>query len=230
MRRLSKRVRFVPFNHSTTSPEDSKRCGYTWSRTCCAREAEAVEHLRVLLRRVHAQHRVEWRAAVERAQEGLFLGDFTRDDMRRVVGVRGHLYGELAVVGERVSPTSKHALVIRDPVQCRVRHDHIEAVRVREVGEVTLPERQPVSLQLVRLSEHLRRRVDANGLARRERGMRLRGELTCSATEVGDAGACDIAFDQRQQVEERLRPLGAEPVVLLRIPGIGHSITSSGGT
>ena len=35
-------------------------------------------------------------------------------------------------------------------------------------------------------------------------------------------GAADVAFDQREQVEERLRPLAAEPVVLLRVPGVGH--------
>ena len=44
----------------------------------------------------------------------------------------------------------------------------------------------------------------------------LGGELAGAATEVGDARLCDVAFDQRQQVEERLRTLGAKPVVLLR--------------
>ncbi len=52
--------------------------------------------------------------------------------------------------------------------------------------------------------------------------MRLGGELTGAAAEIGDAGACDVALDQREQVEERLRSLGAEPVVLLRVPGVGH--------
>ena len=55
---------------------------------------------------------------------------------------------------------------------------------------------------------------------------------TGAAAEVGDPRR-GRRFDEREQVEERLRPLVLKPVVLLGIPGVRHrhSVTSSvGGT
>jgi sec-independent protein translocase protein TatA len=51
--------------------------------------------------------------------------------------------------------------------------------------------------------------------------VRLRGELAGSTPEVDDAWVSTIAFDEREEVEERLRTFASEPVVLVGAPGVG---------
>ena len=67
--------------------------------------------------------------------------------------------------------------------------------------------------------EHRFRPVDAHRLARAEHAVRVGSELTRPAPEVGHARRVD-RLHEREQVEERCRPLRAEPVVLVGVPGV----------
>ena len=90
------RVSVVPFVHSTTLDDDSRWCGYTCRRTMLLDGTQLVEERRVLLGSEHVlSDGVRRRHVVERGEERLGRGDLRGDAVRRVVGVRRHLHGEL---------------------------------------------------------------------------------------------------------------------------------------
>ena len=65
--------------------------------------------------------------------------------------------------------------------------------------------------------EHVRRIVDAGDVTDRELPGRQRRQLAGTATEV-DRPTDRIRSELRQQIVKRLRALGGEPTVLLRVP------------
>ena len=131
--------------------------------------------------------RVGWRKAVERRQERLGRGDLVGDAMRRVVGIGGHLHGELPAGRQRSPPAAEHLGMIRHPLQAGVGDDQVVVTAARPLAEVAAGEAQPVVTAADRLPgrvEHRIRGIDADHLLDAEAIGDLGGELTDSAAEV----------------------------------------------
>ncbi len=114
--------------------------------------------------------------------------------------------------------------MVGHPVQRGVgEHDVVAAVGLPQCGDITGAELQARDLELVCLCEHRVGAVDPDGLARLEPPVRSGGQLTRAAAEIDDPWRRCAGLHELEEIEERLGSLGAEAVVLGRIPGVRGS-------
>ena len=148
--------------------------------------------------------------------------------MRRVIGVGGHLHGELSAGRQRRPPAGEHLGMIGHPLQAGVGDDQVVVTAARPLAEVAAGEAQSVVAapdRLPRRVEHRIRRVDADHLLDAEAIGDLGGELAGSAAEVdAPPEPAGRLLDQGDQVPERLRPLFGEAPVLDGIPAVVHGV------
>jgi hypothetical protein len=178
-------------------------------------QAEAVEQLGVPLRWLHRRGAA---VAVQGGPERLGAGELGGDDVRGVVVVGRHLHGQLAALVQEADQPAEQPRVVGQPVQGGVGEDDVPAALV-EGGDVALLEPQAAAGQGRGPLEHRRRAVQAERLGGPHASVELGRQLAAAAAQV-DHPAAGGRPDQRQQVVEGCRPLGPEPLVLLRVPGV----------
>ena len=177
-------------------------------------EAKAVQERRVDLGR---QHRRLADVSAQRLPEWGFARDLDRGHVRGVIVVGGDLHGELTGLRQCGGEPGQERLVVGDPVQRGVGEDEVVVSLARERADVSLLEAETVAREGRALGQHRRRVVDADRLPRREPPVQLPRQLAGAAAEIDDAHSRP-RLHQIEQIEEGLRPLVAEPPVLLRIP------------
>jgi hypothetical protein len=159
--------------------------------------------------------------AAERLREPGLARDLARDGVGRVVVVRGRLQGELAAGREEGGEAREEGLVIRHPVDGRVREHDVEAAP-REGAEVATDERDPAARVGGGPLQHRGGGVHPEGLARPEPLVREPGQLARPAAEVHDARRRG-GLHEGEQIEERRGPLRAEFPVLVGAPDVGQT-------
>ena len=111
-------------------------------------EAELVEDAGIGLGRKDVRgHDVGRRRADEGGSEGLLSGQLRRHDVHRLVGVGGHLHGQLAARHQRVAPAGQHSRMVRSPVERGVGQHDVPSRPIGPGAEVALDETQAVGCQ-----------------------------------------------------------------------------------
>jgi AcrR family transcriptional regulator len=142
----------------------------------------------------------------------------------------GHLEGEPAAGREQAGPADQQVMVAGHPLQHGIADQHVRRTSGPPVPDIAERERKAADARRGGRpggGDHLRRVIHAGHLGGRPPPGERRGQVARAAAEVGHVPRAGGA-DPRQQVEERPRPLAAEPQVLPSVPHGEHP--SSCGT
>ena len=140
-----------------------------------------------------------------------------------VIVVRRHLHCQLSARLERRRQLRKQRVVVLNPLQRRVREDHVQSA-ARELRDVAPLEPHSFAGMLSALVQHRVRAVHTDRLRRLRVLVQHSGQHAGSAAQVHHSSA-GSGRHQRQQIVEWLLTLVAKARVLVGLPGVGWRIT-----